>query len=93
MPGLVDCHFNPPLYFRAGTTVTTFFDLLVNTLAPGELMFRNVTYAREVSTEVVVCMFGVYNKHSWLFTSFHKAREQCLKHYVKGVHDTAHLHY
>jgi len=68
MPGLVDCHFNLPLYFRAGTTVTTFFDILVNTLVPGELMFRNVTYAREVSTEVVVCMLGVYNKHSWLFT-------------------------
>ena len=51
------------MYFRAGTTVTTFLDTLFKDIGPGELMFRNVTYAREVSMEVVVCIFVVNKVH------------------------------
>lgn len=55
MPGLVDCHFNPLEYFRLGADFATNADVVVSAFVPGEFMFRNETYAREVSMDAVVC--------------------------------------
>jgi len=54
MPGLVDCHFHPSQYFRAGADNPSFVDFLLNTSVRGDLMFRNATYAREESMRAVV---------------------------------------
>ena len=57
MPGLVDCHFNPLEYFRLGADFANNAEFVVSTFVPGEQMFRNVTYAREVSLDAVVCTY------------------------------------
>ena len=63
MPGLVDCHFHPSQYFRAGADIPTFFNLILGTFVPGDLMFRNTTYAREESVRIVVCIVFVLSIH------------------------------
>ena len=54
MPGLVDCHFHPSQYFRAGVDLPSFLDFLLDTSIAGDLLFRNTTYAREESMRIVV---------------------------------------
>ena len=62
MPGLVDCHFHPSQYFANGRELPSLFDVTLNAVIPGELMFRNATFAREESMRIVVravlvCLF------------------------------------
>jgi len=53
MPGLVDTHFNTLEYFRLGAEFSSNAEFVFTTFVPGEQMFRNVTYAREVSMDIV----------------------------------------
>ena len=57
MPGLVDCHLHPAQYLDAGTEPLAFFDFVVNTLIPTEVIFRNTTIARETSMALIVSRF------------------------------------
>ena len=54
MPGLVDCHSHPYQYSRAGVDISSFVEFIRDTLTTSDLMFRNTTYAREVSMRIVV---------------------------------------
>ena len=74
MPGMVDCHLHPSHHFRAGVFGQTLLEQTLDTLVASELMFRNTTYAREVSmravlgTIVAVCFFILVIKVMYNFT-------------------------
>jgi len=54
MPGLVDAHFHPPEYHKASLSLEGGFGLWsVKTMIPGELRFRNVTFAAQQSAAFV----------------------------------------
>ena len=55
MPGLVDCHIHPSQFFQAGVDYSSFLDLILRFIIPGDTMFANTTYAREESMRIVVC--------------------------------------
>ena len=57
MPGLVDCHVHPAQYIDTGTEPFASLDLILNTIIPAEVAFRNMTFARQVSMELVVSKF------------------------------------
>jgi len=54
MPGLVDCHTHPSQFFQAGVDYSSFLDLILRFIIPGDMMFANTTYAREESMRIVV---------------------------------------
>ena len=63
MPGLVDCHLHPNIYSIAGIVADSLLDY-VN----AELAFRNTTFARELSTKLVVSrLYTITVMHFYAF--------------------------
>ena len=57
MPGLVDCHIHPAQYVDTGKEPLEYLDVVINTIIPTEVLFRNTTFAQETSMALVVSRF------------------------------------